>query len=235
MGCGSSSAAASPVEKFGKAIACVGWGVLGETMGSSPWDTKAVAPKPDGTTIIVDPASTQIKNPGFTPGSAGGAAGAIYRFLGIAENDTFPPDVVSSLNAIGDACYKRYGHPQALHVIHVIGPDFKKMSMTRDEAVEELTAAYCNVLKQAASQGRRLLRLVPISSGIYAGPFKAEMAEITAEALLAGFEKLEPAQQASLAPHEGRSVELCLFDPSEVKQFATAIQRLLTTFDSTKV
>lgn len=225
MGCASSSSSSTPAVQFGGALKVVAWGVLGEAMGSSPWETKPVAPKPDKDCVIVDPASVRINSPNFTPGSAGGAAGAIYRFLGIAENDNFPPDVLCYLKVPGDATYKRYGHPNALHVIHVIGPDFNDLQLGRSAAVEALAQCYHNVLKLAAAQGRPLLRLVPVSSGIYAGPFKSEMAEMTAEALHTGFRMLQPSEQSELAPNAGRRIELCVFNPDETKAFKRAIER----------
>ena len=127
MGC----AGAKPAQKktFAEAIVVRPYGVLGEAAvpGGRPWETKPAGPPPDADIVIVDPASLNVAkgDPYFAPGDAGGAARAIYRFLGIEENASFPPDVVSQLNAPCDAVYKRYGFPDAKHVIHVVGPDFK--------------------------------------------------------------------------------------------------------------
>jgi hypothetical protein len=42
----------------------------------------------------VDPAGLPYLQPPGKPGSAGGAAGAIYQWLGIHKDPAFPPDVV---------------------------------------------------------------------------------------------------------------------------------------------
>ena len=230
-GCASSPAATKlpPKIEFIQNINVVKYGVLGEAMGKTPFETRPAAPKPGKDTLIVDPASIQIlSNPYFRPADAGGAAGAIYRFLGIDDNTAFPPDVVSELNSDDNrAAYKRYGFPDATHVIHVIGPDFKvQEDASRDEAVSQLARAYAGVLRIACQQPRQLLRLVPISSGIYAGKFRDEMPHITAEALLAAFEDLEaskPELLKQLAPAEGRQIEMCIFNPTEADTYAAAL------------
>ena len=72
-----------------------------------------------------------------------------------------------------------------------------------------------------------LLRLVPISSGIYAGAFRAQMAEITAAALRAAVERLaaeSPELLKELPPYQDRKCELCLFDPREAAPYAAALK-----------
>lgn len=225
MGCASGKAQpASPIVAFSRAIEAVPWGVLGDAQvsGGTPWQTKRVAPKPDGQTLFVDPASIAIvADPHFRPGDAGGAAGAIYEFLGISANDSFPSDVAAQLRGVGDAVYKRYGYPHAVHVIHAIGPDFKRESVTEDEAITMVATAYASVLRVAAREPRPLLRLCPISSGIYAGPHRPRMAQITARALVLALQTV--ADEVSAAgDSQGRllpggvdgcaRVELCLFE-----------------------
>ena len=241
MGCSfSSSPPASPLVAFTRAIEVVPWGVLGEAPsegGSSPWQTTAVAPKPGAEMLIVDPASLNIiRDPYFRPGDAGGAAGAIYRFLGIASNETFPPDVANALNATGDAVHKRYGYPHAIHVIHTIGPDFKQLDVTEAEAIAELATAYASVLRQARDFPRPLLRLCPISSGIYAGRHKPRMPDITAQALLQAFERVASDAAASAEtsarlpgqPEGCAKVELCVFEgKAAVKQYEAALRRAI--------
>ena len=235
MGCAGSKPAKAKgtvPEQFLKALAVKPYGVLGEGMGASgkPWETKAVAAAPDKNTLIVDPASINIISPNYTPSPAdmGGAAGAIYRFLGITENENFPPDVIIGLRpGVGTAVYKRYGYPDAKHVVHVIGPDFKAAKATRQEAMDALTTTYLNVLRVARDEPRPLLRLLPISSGIYAGAWKSEMAEITADALVEAVERLHsenPKLAAeALAPSGAREVEMCVFDPKECKAYKRAL------------
>jgi len=88
------------------------------------------------------------------------------------------------------------------------------------------------VLRVAADQPRPLLRLVPISSGIYAGPFRGSaMTSITADALRAAFDKLEPQRQKALAPHNERRIELCIYDPKEVSEYRQAIKHVFAPPD----
>merc|ERR1711924_385039 len=73
---------------------------------------------------------------------------------------------------------------------HVIGPDFRTRSYTREEAVSELAIAYGNVFTQLHASGLRKLRLLPVSGGIFSGPFISEVSAITAEALEESFSML---------------------------------------------
>lgn len=234
MGCsGSVLDSGTPAQAFLGSIKAVPWGVLGEAMdvaAGTPWATKKEAPAPDANILIVDPASINVaSDPNFRPAEAGGAAGAVYRFLGIDSNSTFPPDVVSGLNGTADAVYKRYGYPHALHVIHVIGPDFKALpGITDDEAIASLATCYAAVLTRfAKDHPSDLLRLVPVSAGIYAGGFRERMAELTAAALHTAAERIateEPALFQELPPNQGRNCELCLFDPREAAPYAAALK-----------
>ena len=186
--------------------------------------------------MIVDPASINIvRDPHFRPGEAGGAAGAIYRFLGIAEDDHFPPPVVNGLKGTGDATYYRYGYPHAFHVIHVIGPDFKAQQCTKRDAIDELARAYASVLRVACDEPRALLRLCPVSSGIYAGAHRAQMPEITARALVAGFRIVADEDPSLVSQMPGQAdgcaaIELCLFEGAHaVKEFKAALDELCGT------
>eukprot|EP00974_Lingulodinium_polyedra_P008671 828440-Lingulodinium_polyedra.AAC.1 len=50
---------------------------------------------PSDDCVIVDPAGLQYIRDG--PAGVGGAAGAIYRWLGIRRNDAFPPEVRATI------------------------------------------------------------------------------------------------------------------------------------------
>ncbi len=196
------------------------YGVLGLSAGAK-WQEVRRAPDPEGDMIIVDPASIRfIRDPQLWPADAGGASGAIYKFLGLSEE--FPADVVANMQAVGDAAYHRYGYPSSYHVIHVSGPDFKTLQCARDQAVELLARCYLNVLSAAARVGKPRLRLVPIAAGIFAGPHAREMPEITAEALVHAVERLA-SSDAELAKallpvnlnQDGaglKALELCLWE-----------------------
>jgi hypothetical protein len=61
-----------------------------------------------------------------------------------------------------------------VHVVHVVGPDFRIGSPPRADAVEMLARTYANVLSEfvAVKQQHRTvrtLRLLPISGGVFSG------------------------------------------------------------------
>ena len=100
---------------------------------------------------------------------------------------------------------------------------------TRDEAIASLAECYTAVLRAFARDSPKpLLRLVPISSGIYAGLIRPQMADLTIAALSEAFRRLSRddfALVGELPPHEDRKCELCLLDPSEVPEYAAALSR----------
>merc|ERR1719401_1612812 len=100
------------------------YGVLG-TMLTKDKRELVQAPEPDATVAIVDPAGlTFIQSDG--PRGAGGAAGAIYKWLGLAEQPHFPAEVKGGVQRTMDAKLHEYAgndFKQAV-VIHAVGPDF---------------------------------------------------------------------------------------------------------------
>eukprot|EP00439_Symbiodinium_sp_Y106_P003644 s2535_g1.t1 len=115
----------------------VPYGVLGSSSAG------AKAPAPDATTAFVDPAG--MHHIQGSPGNAGGAAGVIYKWLGISDAPTFPAPVVQAITAPLKAKFHAYDDGKK-KCIHVVGPDFRKRDYTREEAVAELAEAYFNVL-----------------------------------------------------------------------------------------
>ena len=85
--------------------------------------------------------------------------------------------VVAMINKEGDVAYHRYGYPTSKHVIHAVGFDFRTyaqrelgdLALTAEVARDLLAGLYGKILELAAKHGRKKLRLVPISSGIFAG------------------------------------------------------------------
>lgn len=67
---------------------------------------------------------------------------------------------------------------------------------------------------------RQVLRLLPISGGIFAGPFKVEaFAPLTAEALLAGYEQLQSYEKEWLREID---IRMCIFEEKEFKAYLDA-------------
>merc|ERR1712232_934837 len=88
---------------------------------------------PDTTTAIVDPAGLSFIQNG--PGGAGGASGAIYEWLGIKWDPSFPYEVRTSVTSVGKA--KAHTYPGKATVIHVVGPNFMQAQpATELEAVK---------------------------------------------------------------------------------------------------
>ena len=242
MGCVSSAAAreaATPAKlasAFVHSIHCQPYGVLGLGQGSG-WSQVRQAPDPDATTVILDPAGiTYIRDPNMWASDAGGASGAIYKFVGLDRD--FPPDVVAGIQHVGDSTYHRYGYPDGNHVIHVAGPDFRADARERAEALEELTHCYYGVLRLAAQVGRPLFRMLPISAGIFAGRFMPEMPILTAEALYSAAERMAtdcpellrqllPTSQAEKCPVEPIKVHLCIYQGgSAMHEYSSALRHV---------
>mmetsp|Transcript_17298 Transcript_17298/g.69560 ORF Transcript_17298/g.69560 Transcript_17298/m.69560 type:complete len:370 (+) Transcript_17298:71-1180(+) len=112
-------------------VRVVPYGVLGTQLATdSPRSERRVGVAPDGETLVVDPCSARIVRRG-RPSEAGGAAGAIYAFLGIDGDATFPADVVAAIAREGDVAYHRYGYPVSRHVVHAVGVDFRDRPCVR--------------------------------------------------------------------------------------------------------
>ena len=86
--------------------------------------------------------------------------------------------------------------------IRVFGVD------TEEVAVLKLSVAYVNLLKEFLTASRICLRMLPVSSGIFAGHLHLRMPAITAAALAQAISKLTIESQLKL---DARSVEMCIF------------------------
>lgn len=193
------------------------FGVLGTQMRQDKSVVQASS-MPDGQTAIVDSGGHHVLNPGG-PRRAGGAAKSIYKWIDIADDDGFPPDVVSTLRDKGDAKYHDYG--QGRHVIHAFGPDLRKVPDAWDDAVAILGETYCSILREFVDSGLPVLRLLPVSGGIFAGTYIQRMPELTTAALQLGLAKLSAEKRALLM---GRHVELCIFAEAEYADFDATFQ-----------
>jgi hypothetical protein len=85
--------------------------------------------------------------------------------------------------------------------------DFRDGTYSEDCAMEQLANAYASVLGEFAWQTQtKTLRLLPISGGIFCGPFQPFL--LTFQALSAGWEMLSLDTQEIL---NNREVEMCIF------------------------
>lgn len=220
-------------------VRVVPYSVLGTQQCSSGGAVqRGPEPKQD-TTVILDPAGLPyIQKLG--PKSAGGAAGAIYNFLGIKEFPEFPSSVRKAVRKPSDAALHVYNHQP---VIHVVGPDFRDPEVAKEgeaAARTRLARTYKNVLKNFLRAGPQatLLRLLPVSGGIFAGPFEESLPRLTFEALDEGFRMLDLPDRLKLYWKLGRcsendefeggapsgGVEMCIFDEADLPKFEEAFE-----------
>eukprot|EP00931_Biecheleriopsis_adriatica_P085776 TRINITY_DN60579_c0_g1_i1.p1 TRINITY_DN60579_c0_g1~~TRINITY_DN60579_c0_g1_i1.p1 ORF type:complete len:483 (+),score=104.70 TRINITY_DN60579_c0_g1_i1:46-1494(+) len=195
-------------------VAVSAYSVLGARMRLTG-EMATVAPEPDASTAIVDPAGlTYIKG---SPSDAGGAAGVIYKWLGISQEQSFPEPVVKAINAPLEGKFHAYGEKKC---IHVVGPDFRGRPLSRQDAVGELAKAYKTIFTEFAVSGLPSLRLLPVSGGIFSGDFMPEMPGMTVEALKLGFAAVDAEQQDHIL--RSANLEMCIFMEKELQDFAQA-------------
>eukprot|EP00438_Fugacium_kawagutii_P001945 Skav224092 [mRNA] locus=scaffold4565:20858:22852:- [translate_table: standard] len=195
-------------------------------LGSSNQGKKVDPPNQD--TILVDPAGLRYISEG--PSGAAGAAGANYKWLEINKAKSFPEDVKEAITEECQAKYHAYAEGKK-KCIHVVGPDFRKTSddkdFTMDDAVEKLALAYGNVFEEFCTvgmrEGIRRMRLLPISGGIFSGPFKEDLPLMTARAVRAAYERLSEDKKQHIMDS---NVEMCVFMESEFDMFASAFGQL---------
>ena len=221
--------------EFAESVSLAPYGVLGQQM---KLDKSFVQHVPEPCSVLgccfVDPAGLHHIQPPGGPANAHGAAGAIYKSIGIAKDTSFPEEVIAAITKASDAKYHKYvktsegGGKLDVHVIHTVGPDLRTdpdpigapgVKYMRQEAVAVLANAYANVLSEFVSTGQSTLRLLPVSGGIFAGEFMEEIGPLTWDALISGFNLLQPKDKAAL---KNREVQMCIFAEKELPLFESA-------------
>ena len=189
---------------------------------------------------LVDPAGLHHIRPN-TPATAGGASGAIYKWLNSNVQGgftSFPPEVVAKFTPTGrneELCgvgqaklysYKLSSHicksTDFVHVIHTVGPNFVKIKgTTNKEAAKLLSTVYQHVFEEFALQrDLKLLRLLPVSGGIFRGDLTAEeFATITLSAVQHAYKQLISGDLETLSR---RTVLMCLKDVNDYNMFRAA-------------
>lgn len=193
------------------------FGVLGTALTQDKRIKNRAELPESGSLAIVDPAGLHHIQPPGRPAGAGGAAGSIYKWLGINDAPSFPLDVIAAIRAPGDAKYHCYS-PQR-HVIHAVGPDLRQ-AHSEDAALKVLARAYRNIFAQFIDSNLPELRLLPVSGGIFSGSFKDQMPVLTMLAITEGFYQLSPSQQSAIL--DRKKLYLCIFMDAEFGKFQAA-------------
>ena len=115
-------------------------------------------------------------------------------------------------------------------MIHAVGYDFRRPGpwgsahVDEDAVVDLLGGLYAKILALASKYGRKKLRLVPISAGIFSASY-SRMPELTAQALLGAINMTFGADAAE-DPHRSTYVdmieyiEMCIYMESDYRAYA---------------
>lgn len=212
------TAAAAGFIRFSDLVHVAPYGVLGSQLTFEN-EVKQIASLPEEHTVIVDPAG--LHHIQGTTAGAGGAAGAIYKYLGI-DNAPFPKEVVAHVTKATDAKFHEYDGKKK--VIHVVGPDFRHGEWSEEEAAKALLDSYRNVFREfALSQGNQL-RLLPVSGGIFSGNFQSKLPQMTAVAMEKGYESLAT-EHLEIVGQTGKGrkkIIVCIFNQVELPVYMGA-------------
>jgi hypothetical protein len=105
---------------------------------------------------------------------------------------------------------------------YTVGPDLR-LNPDLEEAQRLLVAAYHHIFSEFVSSRRKVLRLLPVSSGIFAGAFKKEMPELTMQCMRLGFGELKPQEREAL---QGCELHLCIFLEKELPAYQAAAKAM---------
>lgn len=206
---------------FMSRLQVVPWGVLGTQITSYNQEAYK-APLPDATIAIVDPAGLPyIQKHG--PSRAGGASGALYKWLGIIYDNSFPKAVQKAITKELDAHYHTYGKKK---VIHCVGPDLRQAPYLGSDCsvvVKALSKVYLNILAEfARAPDISKLRILPVSSGVFGGEFGKLLPEMTATALALGFRQLSAAERQRVL--SASALDLCIFNEKDYQTYSEALK-----------
>ena len=108
-------------------------------------------------------------------------------------------------------------------MIHCAAHDFGK---DEREPLRRLAEAYEGVLLQFVwavdNNAATELRLLPLSGGLFAGRYRAHMAQLTWQSLHRALTQLKPRERGQLA-RAGVKIMMCVYDAEEAKQFESRI------------
>ena len=87
--------------------------------------------------------------------------------------------------------------------------------------MHQLAQAYHNIFREFLSTPLKQLRLLPISGGIYAGSLQEHIHEITAQAIVQGFNCLSYNCREQT---KNRQVQMCIFEKTQHSKFSKAFR-----------
>lgn len=162
-------------------------------------------------------------------------SGSLYDLIGLY---LFPNAVSSALQQVADAKLQTYAlqgenHDVSVNVIHAVGPDLWSPEFLNNEANvrKTLTKTYTNVLREFANSGLKTLRILPISAGIYSGPYEVHMPRFTFEAFKLGAMGLDIEQKQKMM--EAR-IEMCIPMESQLQMYRRQAWRVLSTLQCSR-
>lgn len=181
---------------------------------------------------ITDPAGLPYIGPlgvGNGPSGASGGSGSIYKWLKINRDSKFPDEVQGKITKAGEAVAHTYVKGGSRNVVHVVGPNWQRKSdASKLEKIElqTLEDAYFNVINEYNKKfPTMILRLLPISGSIFAGPYVSNMPYLTTYALNMALQKFQKEQGLDDVGIEtfAKNIEMCLFTAKEFSDFITKV------------
>ena len=214
------------------------YGVLGkQLLKKKPGETKATEiqnaeyPTADSYAFC-DPAGLKYITDVIDVTGADGASKAIYEWLQIKNkssdknkiNNSFVENVKKGITKETDAKYAEYTTSQNKNVkcIHIVGPDFSTANdknEDRNNAIERLSTAYCNVLIEFILTEAPALRLLPISGEIFAGKFKDIMPQITYESLNLACGMIKSINNDYAKHLCEKELNMCIYDEEDYNKY----------------
>lgn len=194
---------------------------------------------------VVDPAGLNyIQGHLNGPNGAGNSSRAIYIEIGISENLQFPDDVQLGIQQDGDAFLHVYDEKT---VIHVVGPDARRIRPVTDNVQTNpnpfnyqedlfdrvLKDAYKHVFEQFLRSEKNHLRLLPISSGVFAGPWATKMPEKTWHAI--GLALIELDEDIHNLNTPMFTLDLCIYNSSDKAAYDAAKEKVFKELQSKKL
>lgn len=181
----------------------------------------------DKSMVIVDPAGHSYMTGDQELEDAGGASGALYSLIGMAE---FPDDVVSHCTHVTKAKLHTYdfaGSAVQTNVIHVLSPDLWQYAVEvpwtsaivdfknqPPQALMAVKESYINIFREflTTDYKSKTLRLLPISGGHFAGPYSNQHAQLTYVAMVRAINSIHPQDREKL---KQANIEMCIFVENE--------------------